>query len=426
MAKEGKRPDGASSIYFGNDGFWHGRVTVGVKDDGRPDRRHVMRRSEADVINRVRELEKQRDAGKVRRPGRGWTVEKWLTHWVEEIAAPNVEETTLSGYRVDVYHHLIPGLGAHRLEKLEPEHLERFYKKMQHGGSRPATAHHVHRTIRAALNQALRRNHVTRNVASLAVAPRVDEMEVEPYDVEEVQRLLVEAGKHRSSARWALALALGLRQGEALGLMWRDVDLEAGTIWVRKARRRPKYGHGRRCGGACGKTPGYCPTRVQINDDTARTKSRAGKRGIGLPDQLIKLLMLHREEQEREKAEVGELWIDSGYVFTRPDGGLVIPRTDYGHWKRLLKAAGVRDGRLHDARHTAGTILLILGVPERVVMEIMGWSSTAMAARYQHVTARIRRDVAKQVGGLIWEVAKAGGVKANKKKGKGKKRRKEE
>ena len=78
--------------------------------------------------------------------------------------------------------------------------------------------------------------------------------------------------------------------------------------------------------------------------------------------------------------------------------------------------------RTHDARHTAATVLLILGVPERVVMQIMGWSSTAMAARYQHVTASIRRDVAKQVGGLIWEVAKEKDPKKPKPKGKKKAR----
>ena len=62
----------------------------------------------------------------------------------------------------------------------------------------------------------------------------------------------------------------------------------------------------------------------------------------------------------------------------------------------------MRDGRLHDARHTAATVLLVLGVPERVVMGVMGWSSTAMAARFQHVTDPIRRDLARRVGGLLW------------------------
>jgi integrase len=95
-------------------------------------------------------------------------------------------------------------------------------------------------------------------------------------------------------------------------------------------------------------------------------------------------------------------------VFTSPFGAPLVPSTDYDAWKDLLTRAKVRDGRLYDARHTAVTVLLILGVPERVVMQIMGWSSTAMAARYQHVTAGILADVAKRVGGLIWEVAKEG------------------
>ena len=76
--------------------------------------------------------------------------------------------------------------------------------------------------------------------------------------------------------------------------------------------------------------------------------------------------------------------------------------SDYREWKVLLQAAGVPDGRLHDARHTAATVLLVLGVPERTVMSVMGWSSTTMAARYQHVTDPIRRDVADRIGDLLW------------------------
>ena len=78
------------------------------------------------------------------------------------------------------------------------------------------------------------------------------------------------------------------------------------------------------------------------------------------------------------------------------------PNSDYHRWKALPREAGVRDGRLPDARHTAATVLLALGVPERTVMGILGWSSTSMAARYQHVTDPIRRQVAGQIGGLLW------------------------
>ena len=78
----GRKPNGASSIYRGKDGYWHGRVTVGVRDNGAPDRRHVQGKTEAEVIRKVRDLERQRDSGAVRKPGQRWTVATWLTHWV--------------------------------------------------------------------------------------------------------------------------------------------------------------------------------------------------------------------------------------------------------------------------------------------------------------------------------------------------------
>jgi integrase len=141
---------------------------------------------------------------------------------------------------------------------------------------------------------------------------------------------------------------------------------------------------------------------VRVNKDRAATKSFAGRRVIGLPEPLVELLVEHRQAQERERVAARQLWHDGGWVFASEVGRPINPSTDYHAWKRLLKSAGVREGRLHDARHTAATVLLVLGVPERTVMDVMGWSSTAMAARYQHVTDPIRREVASRVGGLLW------------------------
>jgi integrase len=126
---------------------------------------------------------------------------------------------------------------------------------------------------------------------------------------------------------------------------------------------------------------------------------------MGLPDQLIALLKLHQQEQDSERERAASLWHEQGWMFTTPTGEPLNPRTDWDEWKKLLRAAGVRDARLHDARHTAATVLLLLGVTDRAAMGVMGWSSTAMAARYQHLTASICRDIARQVGGLIWEPA---------------------
>jgi len=123
---------------------------------------------------------------------------------------------------------------------------------------------------------------------------------------------------------------------------------------------QPRYEHG--CGDTCAKKAGYCPKRRSVRPETNDTNSRAGRRTVGLPAELVTLIETHRDEQAAERERAGQLWRDSGYVFTTPRGEPVNPSTDYHAWKRLLGAAGLRDGRLHDARHAAATVLLILGV----------------------------------------------------------------
>nr|WP_206745649.1 site-specific integrase [Jatrophihabitans sp. GAS493] len=384
-------------------------MTVGVKGDGSPDRRHVRAQSEAEIIKKVRKLERDRESGSVVRAGEKWTVEQWLEHWLENIAGPFVRPNTLSGYRAAVRVHLVPGIGKHKLVTLRPEHLELMYvamlKRKTPAGTltKPATVHHAHRTLRAALNEAVKRGYLASNPALLARAPVGDDDEVVPYSVEEVQTILRAGLALRNGARWAVALALGLRQGEALALKWADVDFESGTLTVRRNRLRPRFEHG--CGAAsCGKAQaGYCPQRVQIRPDADETKSRAGKRLVGLPNSLVELLVLHRSAQDLERRRAAQLWQEDDWVFTDVLGRPVNPRTDWSNWKDLLSRAGVRDGRLHDARHTAATVLLLLGVPERAVMGVMGWSDSGMVSRYAHIVAPIRRDIADRVGGLIWD-----------------------
>ena len=201
-------------------------------------------------------------------------MREWLEHWLANIAQPSLRHSSFNAYRIAVEKHIVPALGRQRLNRLEPEHLERLYQSMIEGGARPGTAHQVHRTMRTALGEAFRRGYVSRNVAEVAKPPRVQPDPVEPFTVEEMQRLLDAALSRRNGARWAVALSLGLRQGEALGLRWRDVDLEAGTLRVRSTLLRPVYRHG--CGGTCGRSVGFCPRRVRANPELGETKSSAG------------------------------------------------------------------------------------------------------------------------------------------------------
>jgi hypothetical protein len=206
---EGTRaPNGASSIYLGKDEKWHGRVTMGVRDDGTPDRRHVERKTEAEVIRAVRALERERDSGKARKVGGGkWTVEKWLLHWFDHIAQPNVRYKTQTYYSTAIHKYLVPGLGAHRLEKLEPEHVERFYARLRKTGAKPSTLLQVHRTLRAALNEAEKRERITRNPIRVVRTPQMTETEIEPLTVDDAQSILSLARERRNGVRWAIALA---------------------------------------------------------------------------------------------------------------------------------------------------------------------------------------------------------------------------
>ncbi|MBS2534157.1 tyrosine-type recombinase/integrase family protein [Catenulispora sp. NF23] len=453
MAKKDKPEDvqpnsrsanGESSIYYGADGYWHGRVTMGIRDDGKPDRRHIMRKAGPDgeedlktrdkVAKLVRELEKQRDQGTAKKAGPKWTVEKWLRHWVEEIAAPTVRYKTITTYRTVVYKHLIPGIGAHRLERIEPEHFEKLYKKLIASGLKPVSVHQVHRVARTAFNEALRRGHIGRNAAALAKPPMVDdEEELIAYTTAEIQRLLTAALKRRNGCRFVLALAMGTRQGETLGFKWERLDESTRVLKVRKGLQFQKWQHGcddphecgarlhktkpckpgcklKRhqkacpppCGPDCTKHASSCPERHSGGLVEVDVKSKAGRRSLVLPGPLFSLVMKHKATQDQERRTAGTEWHEGGWMFCQPNGRPIGASADWAEWKSLLAEADVRDEKLHLARHTAATVLALLNVAPRVAMDFMGWSDPSMMLRYQHVTEEMRRQVADGIDGLLW------------------------
>lgn len=409
MSSSGRSANGRSSIYKGADGRWHARVTMGVKNDGTPDRRHMTAPTEKALTAKVRAMERQRESGTVADAGRVPTVEQWLTHWLDTIAARKVRPSTLDSYRSKIHTAIAPGLGGHRLDRLQAEHVERFYVEQEARGVSPATVLQYHRILSRALKVAVQRGKVARNVCTLVDAPSADRVEVEPLTTEDARRILATAVGEWNAARWSVALALGLRQGEALGLAWDDVDLDAGSLRVRQALQRQTARHG--CGEPgtdglhpCGrKRGGNCPQRIGGGLVLVAPKSRAGKRTIAVPTELVGALRAHRAEQLRQRLAVGEAWVESGLVFTRLDGRPLDPGTDHDDWKALLSRAGVRAARLHDARHTAATILLQLGVPARVAMQVLGHSQiTLTLGTYSHVVPELATEAAARVGGALW------------------------
>lgn len=179
------------------------------------------------------------------------------------------------------------------------------------------------------------------------------------------------------------------------------MDWQCSLLTIRRSRVRPRYARG--CGGSCGhKYGGHCPQRQSLRPDADTTKTKAGKRFVPLPAAILDLLRAHAAAQAAERETAAQLWLHQGWIFATELGAPLNPRTDWDRWKQLLRSAGVRDGRLHEARHTAATVLLLLGVHERTIMSVLGWSTTAMVSRYAHVIAPMQTDLATRLDKLLW------------------------
>jgi integrase len=394
---------GESTIYKGKDGRWHGQVSMGVKTDGKRDRRHVSSAKRAEVVAKVRALEAKRDAGILLDAGSGaQTLGQWLDHWLATIAPRRVRPSTLVGYESKVRVHIKPALGHHPMERLQPEHLEKFYADKLTDGKSPGTVLICHRILARSLKVAQQRGRVARNVATLVDPPSAVYVEVVPLTAEGAKAVLAVAAPKRNAARWSVALALGLRQGEALGAQWAQIDLEQGVWRVRRQIRRLPCKHG--CGGTCaeGVKPGRCPQRTG-GMTASEPKTTRGKRDIGLPPQLLAVLRQHRQEQLAERLAAGSEWHDHDLVFAQVNGKPIDARKDWGQWCDLLVEAGLPHARLHDARHTAASLLLAQRVPARVVMEILGHSTIAVTQNiYGHVMPEAVTVATTAVADVLW------------------------
>ncbi len=388
-----KAANGRSSIHrrTGATG-WVGWVSFGADPvTGKRRRKKVTAATKTEVAAKVAKLEADRDGGYTGLAGRS-TVAEWLDLWIGAKAG-SVRSKTIVGYGVDRAH-IVRALGSVELTKLTPEHIEGMYAQILASGCGPATTTHVRATLGAALNQATRRGRIARNPVTAAVSPRLVSARVEPLSEAETHRVLEAAAGGRNAARWALALLVGPRQGECLGLRWEDVDLTAGTIHIRQSLARAPWQHG--CGSVpCdGKRGADCPQRHGGGLVTGPTKTTAGERTVALPAGLTAMLRAHRTAQTAERLRVGSLWRDTGHVFTDERGQPLDPRRDWGRWKELLADAGVRDARLHDARHSSATYALLDGTDPAVVMARHGWGSRGMLDRYQHAVIEAQRDAA--------------------------------
>jgi integrase len=376
-----KRANGEGSLYQRSDGWWVAQVDLGWQN-GKRKRKYVTARTRADAHAKLRKVLTERDHGTVI-TARPMKVSEWFETYRRDVAPSRQRVSTLELLDDLMRRHINPGIGHHRLDALKPHHLVALYNEKLAAGLSPSSVRQIHSVVRRALSVAVKWQLLHQNVATLVDPPKVTRVEVEPLTSEEAQQLLRALPGNRLEARWIVGLALGLRQGEVLGLWWDDVDLEAGTLRVRRALQRQRVNG-----------------LVFIEPKTSRSR-----RTVSLPEPLVDALRAHRSRQLQERLAAGSMWKGSECVFTTECGAPIDPRNDYRAFKMLLGVAGLRDVRLHDLRHTAASLLLLQGVAPRVVMEVLGHSQISLTMNtYSHVVPELKRDAAERMGTALWGV----------------------
>lgn len=216
---------------------------------------------------------------------------------------------------------------------------------------------------------------LSRNVAALTDAPKAERLEYHVLNPVQARVFLDAVRGDRLEALYTVALGLGLRQGEAIGLRWQDVDLERGTLTARHALQRVKL------------EPDQPARKVLVETKTARSR-----RTLALPGVVLSGLREHRARQLQERLLAGSRWVETDLVFSTRNGTAATNTYITRLFQAHLERAGLPRMRFHELRHSAASLLIAQGAPLRTVMEVLGHSTITLTANvYGHLFDEARR-----------------------------------
>ncbi|KLL10830.1 tyrosine-type recombinase/integrase [Protofrankia coriariae] len=444
--KGSRRGNNEGSAYRYRNG-WAGQVSM---PDGT--RKTVYGRTRDAVLDEIKKVRRAIDDG-VPVVTTRMTVGEYLEQWVtvvlpSRVVAGTLAESTAESYELLVRLHIIPVLGRHELRKLSTAHVrqwmtakltepsaagvaarrrreeekarraaEKEAQKQVVGTDRPQrprgrkpgkpkrvqtpepkpikplsarSVRYLLTILRLALKDAVREELLVRNVADLVQPPRKDDAPVRALTEAEAGRVLAVALVDRLAALWMIMLALGLRKGEALGLRWDVVDLDAGTVQIRRKQRRRLVGV----------DPDTGRKRWELVEDD-QLKTKGSKATLALPEMVVVVLREHKARQSAAK-EAAKVWHDDGLVFTTATGRGIQPRNVNRWWDKVCADAGVRRTRVHDLRHTSATLLFRAGVDLNEIRALLRHTRIATTADiYIDVLEDVRRGTAASMDTIL-------------------------
>lgn len=304
----------------------------------------------------------------------------YFLQWLEEEHKHNIAHSTFKRYLALAKFHINPVVGDIELQKLSSNDITKMLVGMRQAGQSPRSQQQARALLSVALRDAEYKGYISVNPVNRVRNPQGKRVEISPLSIEEVRRLLGTYAGTYLGARLHIALICGLRQGEALGLAWDDIDLEQRTINV---HRQVQIING-----------------IQIFTELKTEKS---SRLIALTEETTAALKSHLSLIEQLKTRVEASWVENNLVFPNAYGNFRSPKTDYAEWKKALKLCGIAPKRLHDARHTAATLMYSQGVGIETISRALGHSTSAITSKlYVHSSIEPQLEAAKSLGSAIF------------------------
>lgn len=389
MTKQKKRRTrGEGTIRQRKDGTWEARFVVGVDPGtGRDIRKSVYARTQKEVRQKMTEALAALDKNDYHEPCK-MTVGAWLDIWAETYLG-GVKPHTVRSYTDIIKNHLKPALNTIPLDTLNAHTIQQFYNalgKEKDGkpGLSSKTVKNIHGVLHQALQQAVMLGYIRANPTDACILPRRVKKEIHPLDEEQSKAFLEAIKGHRFETLFTVTLFTGLREGEALGLLWNCLDLENGIMLVDKQLQLEKKRGGK-----------YI--FVPLKNDRSRT--------VALAPWVIEILKHHRAVQAEQRLRTGPLWENSGLVFTNELGRHLAIHTVYKDFKKIVASIGCPEVRFHDLRHSYAVAALRAGDDIKTVQGTLGHATAAFTLDvYGHVTDQMKRASANRMEQYITQV----------------------
>lgn len=381
MARKSTRnAQGGGTIRQRPDGRWEARYTVGRDPGtGKQVQRSIYGSTQKEVRQQLAQVTAAIDKGTYQAPNK-ITVADWMEEWLTTFCEGSAKPLTLQSYRASIKNHIVPAIGAMEVQSVKGSHIQRLYNSLTRAGLSGKTVKNTSAIVHKAFSVALKQGIIATNPCDAAELPKVDHKEIHPLADDEIPLFLSAIDGSPMRNAYALCLFAGLREGECLGLSWKQVDFEKGRITVSQQLQKVRTG---------GKG------EYHIMPTTKSGKPRT----IEPPPIAFEYLRAERVKQLENRLKAGPAWSNpDDLVFTDETGKHRAIYTFYSNFKRIAAKIGRPDARPHDLRHTAATVAIASGADIKSVQDLLGHATASFTLNvYAHTSEQMMKDTAARM-----------------------------